>query len=229
MSFISPGYKNPLNVSHDYVFGRFNNIERTKAVLEGHDSKEIGVVIVELMQGAGEAKLRDQAFLEYLREATARIGAVLIFDETITSRFFYGGLQGWLNATPDVTTMGKHFGGGFSFGAFGGRQDIMAQFDPRSPTHLHHSGTFNNNMFSMKVGKAGTELLTDERLKPLNAPGDGLRNRLKAISADKDPSHRLVAIACFGSILGVAWISPLRETHRDLYQYREGPDRLYTR
>lgn len=156
ISFISPGYKNPLNVSHDYAFGRFNDIERTKAVLEGHNSKEISVIIVEPMQDAGGAKPGDQAFLGYLREATTRIGAVLIFDETITSRFFYGGLQSWLNATPDVTTMGKHFGGGFSFGAFGGRQDIMAQFDPRSPTHLHHSGTFNNNVFSMKVGIAGT-------------------------------------------------------------------------
>ncbi|KAH7137802.1 aminotransferase class-III [Dactylonectria macrodidyma] len=219
MSFVSAGYKNPLNVPHYYVFGSFNNIEKTKAVLEGLDSKDIGVVIVEPMQGAGGAILGDKAFFEYLREATTRIGAILIFDETITSRFMYGGLQTHLGVTPDMTTIGKHFGGGFSFGAFGGGVDIMAQFDPHSPSHLHHSGTFNNNVFSMKVGVAGTKLLTDENLKALNALGNKLRSRLEDILAAKDPSGKLAAIAGFGSILGVGWISPSGPTHRDLFYH----------
>ncbi|KAJ3456024.1 hypothetical protein MRS44_016047 [Fusarium solani] len=219
MSFASAGDKSPLNVSHDYVFGVFNNIEKTKAVLEGPDSSNIGVVIVEPMQGAGGAKLGDKAFFEYLREATIKIGAILIFDETITSRFVYGGLQTHLDVTPDMTTMGKHFGGGFSFGAFGGREDIMAQFDPHSPSHLHHSGTFNNNVFSMKVGVVGTKLLTDESLKKLNALGDKLRGRLNDILAAKDPSRKLAIITGFGSILGVGWISPSGPIHRDLFYH----------
>ncbi|KAH7141736.1 aminotransferase class-III [Dactylonectria macrodidyma] len=219
MSFVTAGYKNPLNVPHDYVFGYFNDVDKTKAVLEGPDSKDIAAIIVEPMQGAGGAKLGDKAFLEFLRHAATRNGTLLIFDETITSRFAYGGLQIHFGITPDLTTMGKHFGGGFSFGAFGGRADIMAQFDPHSPSHLHHSGTFNNNVFSMKVGAVGTKLLTDEKLKGLNAMGDKLRGRLKDILAKKDRSKELAVIAGFGSILGVGWISACGPTHRDLFYH----------
>lgn len=220
MSFVSAGHKNPLNVPHDYLYGTFNNIESTKQVLEGEHSGDIAVVLVEPMQGAGGAILADRAFLQYLREATSRIGAVLIFDETITSRFAYGGLQSHLGVTPDMTTMGKHFGGGFTFGAFGGRADIMAQFDPHSPSHLHHSGTFNNNVFSMKVGVAGTKLMTDARLNALNALGDGLRRRLQKVLDDKAPGGKLGVIAGFGSVIGIGWVSTTEgSTHRDLFYH----------
>ncbi|KAH6616049.1 aminotransferase class-III [Chaetomium sp. MPI-SDFR-AT-0129] len=219
MSFVSAGRKNPLNVPHDYFYGAFNDIEKTKLVLEGPDRHDIAVVMVEPMQGAGGAIVADRGFLEYLREATARIGAVLLFDETITSRLAYGGLQTQLGVVPDMTTMGKHFGGGFSFGAFGGRADIMAQFDPHSPSHLHHSGTFNNNVFSMKVGAVGTRLLTDERLTSLNALGDGLRSRLQKVLGAKDPARKLAAITGFGSIIGVGWVSAEGATHRDLFYH----------
>ena len=51
-----------------------------------------------------------------------------------------------------------------SFGAFGGRHDLMAHFDPRQPAPLVHAGTFNNNVLSMSAGIAGlTRVLTDER------------------------------------------------------------------
>ena len=42
---------------------------------------------------------------------------------------------------PDLTTLGKYLGGGLSFGAFGGRADLMAAFDPARPDALFHAGT----------------------------------------------------------------------------------------
>ena len=65
-----------------------------------------------------------------LRRLTADAGAVLIFDEVMTSRLALGGCQGLLSITPDMTTLGKYLAGGLSFGAFGGRADLMAAFDP---------------------------------------------------------------------------------------------------
>ena len=78
-------------------------------------------------------------------------GAVLIFDEVMTSRLAVGGAQALLGITPDMTTLGKYLGGGLSFGAFGGRADLMATFDP-ARGGLSHAGTFNNNAFTMAVG-----------------------------------------------------------------------------
>jgi len=41
--------------------------------------------------------------------------------------------------------MGKYMAGGMSFGAFGGRSDVMELFS----SSLSHAGTFNNNVMSM--------------------------------------------------------------------------------
>jgi len=87
------------------------------------------------MLGAGGCIPADPAFLAMLRSETARRGAVLIFDEVMTSRLAPGGRQALLDIVPDMTTLGKYIGGGMAFGAFGGRADIMAQSIRAVPTH----------------------------------------------------------------------------------------------
>ena len=69
-------------------------------------------------------------FLAALREMTRAYGIVLIFDEVITLRVAYGGMQSVVGVTPDMTTMAKIIGGGFPVGAVGGSAAIMAVFDP---------------------------------------------------------------------------------------------------
>ena len=108
-----------------------------------------------------------------LREETARHGIVLIFDEVMTSRLHPGGLSAKLGIEPDLKTLGKYVGGGMSFGAFGGRRQIMELFDPTKPNALPHAGTFNNNTLTMTVGAvAMTEIFTPEACTALNARGD---------------------------------------------------------
>jgi glutamate-1-semialdehyde 2,1-aminomutase len=68
-----------------------------------------------------------------------------------------------------------------SFGAFGGRADLMERFDPRRPDAFQHAGTFNNNVLTMNAGLVGlTELYTPHRALALNASGDSLRDRLNS-------------------------------------------------
>ena len=111
-----------------------------------------------------------------------RVGALLILDEVMTSRLSPGGLQAVRGVKPDLTTFGKYIGGGMSFGAFGGRADIMDLFDPRRPDALPHAGTFNNNVLTMSAGLTGlTEVYTPEAARALNARGDALRERLNAL------------------------------------------------
>ena len=132
--------------------------------------------------GGGGCIAASPEFLNMLREATTRVGALLILDEVMTSRLSPGGLQQVRGIKPDLTTFGKYIGGGMSFGAFGGRADIMDLFDPRRPDALPHAGTFNNNVLTMSAGLAGlTEVYTPDAARALNARGDALRERLNAL------------------------------------------------
>ena len=102
----------------------------------------------------------------------------------MTSRLAPGGLQAMLGITPDMTTLGKYIGGGMSFGAFGGRRRLMAAVRPAPRRALPHAGTFNNNVLTMSAGLAGlTEIYTPDAAEPLNARGDGLRERLECRAA----------------------------------------------
>lgn len=106
----------------------------------------------------------------------------------MTSRLAPGGLAELYHLQPDLKTMGKYLGGGLAFGAFGGRAEIMAVFDPRPdalhPMHLPHHGTFNNNTLAMHAGHAGlTKAYTPEMCNALNAQGDWLRAQLAARTA----------------------------------------------
>ncbi|KAH6695498.1 pyridoxal phosphate-dependent transferase [Plectosphaerella plurivora] len=192
---------NPLNIPHDYVLGAYNDIEKTRSVLSG----EIGVIVVEPMQSAGGMRPADEEFLRYLRRAADVLGCLLIFDEVVTSRLDYGGLQGRYQIFPDITTLGKYLGGGLPFGAFGGKKQIMEQFDPTSgaATKLFHSGTFNNNTFTMSAGVAAAKIVTKEAIERTNALGDRVRRGINEMAADR--RDRIVAIG-IGSCVGIRFL-----------------------
>jgi glutamate-1-semialdehyde 2,1-aminomutase len=168
------------NVPHDFIVSTYNDVEGTQRLIETHRD-ELAAILVEPMLGSGGCIPGDRRFLEALRHASSACGAALIFDEVMTSRLSSGGLQEALGLTADLTTLGKYLGGGFSFGAFGGRKDIMGQFDPRRPNALPHAGTFNNNIVTMSAGVAGLRnVLTRAAADALNARGEALRQRLNA-------------------------------------------------
>ena len=171
---------NQINVPFDWVFAPYNDVAATKALIERH-SGDLAAVIVEPMQGSGGCIPAEQSFLSMLRAETEKAGALLAFDEVMTSRLAPGGLQTRYGIRPDLMTLGKYIGGGMSFGAFGGRADLMRRFDPRTPGALGHAGTFNNNALTMTAGTvAMTEVVTQEALDRVNTLGDRLRQRLQA-------------------------------------------------
>src|SRR5690606_5470971 len=99
-----------------------------------------------------------------------------------TSRLGPHGRQGQLGTAPDLTTLGKYIGGGMSFGAFGGRSDVMALFDPRHPDALSPARTSNNNVLTVSAGIVGLrDLYTADAALTLNALGDSMRERLNAV------------------------------------------------
>lgn len=175
--------RHPLTAPFEFIVAPYNDVNGTTALLAEHAS-DIAAVIVEPMQGSGGCIPATREFLQHLREWTALHGAVLIFDEVMTSRLSYGGMQAVHSITPDMTTLGKYLGGGFSFGAFGGKSDIMSMFNPLRPNAIGHAGTFNNNIFTMTAGAAGMKhILTKALITEVNDRGERLRARLNEIAA----------------------------------------------
>ncbi|KAJ4380992.1 hypothetical protein N0V86_003339 [Didymella sp. IMI 355093] len=202
------------NLPHEFVVGEYNDIGTTQQLLHN----DIGAIIVEPLQSAGGVISATREFLHFLREAATSLKAVLIFDEVVTSRLDYHGLQGFYGITPDMTTLGKWIGGGFSFGCFGGRRDIMEQFDPSKPGHLAHSGTFNNNVFTMTAGIAGLQVVTAVEIARMNAMGERLRDGINRLASESGFGSQIGAQG-FGSIIGIKFLGAENEVLRDTFYF----------
>ncbi len=152
-----------LNIPYDFVLADYNDTEGAQEVIR-KTGDELAAVIVEPILGAGGNIPGNRAFLEMLRRTTREVGALLIFDEVKTARIGPAGTQGLLGIDPDLTTLGKFIGGGLTTGAFGGKAEIMAHYNPKQQGSWNHAGTFNNNICSMAAGCAALgKIYTPER------------------------------------------------------------------
>lgn len=194
------GGASPINAPYPIVMGQYNNPEFTLPLIEQH-ADSLAAILIEPMMGGAGCITADAGFLAELRASADRHGIVLIFDEVMTSRLSPGGLQARFGVTPDMTSFGKYLGGGLTFGAFGGREDIMAQFDPRRPDASPHAGTFNNNVLTMSAGLTGLrEIYTPDVAIRHNERGDRFRAQLNDIAADRGVP---VLVSGLGSLMCV--------------------------
>ena len=146
-----------INLPHGWVLSIYNDVADIASLLSSLPADSIAAILIEPMLDTGGAIAASPPFLKFLREYASSHGALLVFDEVMTSRLSYRGLGHKLGIRPDMMTLGKWVGGGMSFGAFGGRVDIMSMFDPTRGGNLAHAGTLNNNIMSMAAGCAGCE------------------------------------------------------------------------
>ena len=175
-----------LNVPFDFVLADFNDIEGTAGLID-RVRDELAAVIVEPILGAGGNIQANRDFLYMLREKTAEVGALLIFDEVKTARHGPAGIQGLLGIEPDLTTLGKFIGGGLPTGAFGGPAHVMAHFNPKQKGTLAHAGTFNNNVCSMAAGcVAMSEIFTPVRATEFYEWSEAFRQSLNEMFAQKE-------------------------------------------
>ena len=190
----------PLNLPIKTLIATYNDPDGATAMIRAY-AQELAAVIVEPMLGGGGCIPGEREFLAALRRACSEHNVVLIFDEVMTSRLSTGGYQAMIGVTPDMTTLGKYLGGGMSFGAFGGRADLMSRFDPERPDAWPHAGTFNNNVLSMAAGLAGLkQLLTATALDELNAKGEKMRQAINKIAERHDVGLKSTGA---GSFVGI--------------------------
>jgi glutamate-1-semialdehyde 2,1-aminomutase len=179
MTFL-PGSE-PLRVPFEFTVLPYNDVDAVEAEFATRGD-EIACVLVEPMLGAGGCIPASPGFLTVLRSLIRAHGSLLVLDEVMTSRLAVGGAQERYAVEADLTVLGKYFGGGLSFGAFGGPKEVMAAYDP-ARGGLTHGGTFNNNAFTMSVGPAVAGMLDADTLARLNERGDRLRERLGEVLA----------------------------------------------
>ncbi len=177
----------------------YNDVGQLEAVME-EEGREVAAIILEPVTGTGVFAGTPEYFAAARRLAD-RHGALLICDEVITLRLAFSGYQEALGVRPDLTTMGKIIGGGLPVGAFGGRSDVMAIFDPSAPHHLHHSGTFNGNLLTMAAGRVTLDLLTRKEIERINALGERLADGLRRSLVERPDLQGVVN--CCGSLVHV--------------------------
>jgi glutamate-1-semialdehyde 2,1-aminomutase len=171
----------PEAVASQTLVAEFNDVHSVHACLDA-EGEHIAAVIIEPVVGNMGVIPPEPGFLEALREATSRVGALLIFDEVITGfRLAYGGVQTRLGIDPDLTVLGKIVGGGLPLAAFGGKRKIMEQLAPLGP--VYQAGTLSGNPLAVAAGLQTLALLakpgTYERLEVLGAQLEaGLRTAL---------------------------------------------------
>lgn len=198
--FYFRGKGSAVNAPFDYLMGTYNDIEQVRALVAPHRG-DLAAILIEPMLGGGGCIPATREFLADLRALASETGAILIFDEVMTSRLAPGGLQEVHGINPDMTTLGKYVGGGMSFGAFGGRADLMRWFDPRNKQGFQHAGTFNNNVLTMNAGYVGlTEVYKPADAVKLNKFGDGLRERLNAVARRRGLAMQFTGL---GSMIGL--------------------------
>jgi glutamate-1-semialdehyde 2,1-aminomutase len=182
--FVFSGAKrSPIVAPFNFIVAPYNNWGGTLPLLET-DKDDIACVVIEAHQGSGGCIPAKPEFLKHIEAWTRKHNCIFILDEVMTSRLAGGGLQEVHGIKPDMTTLGKYVGGGFSFGAFGGRADIMEHYNPLRPGFIGHAGTFNNNVFTMSAGAAGYgKVFTPNVAAELTVKGNRLRDRLNAIAA----------------------------------------------
>jgi glutamate-1-semialdehyde 2,1-aminomutase len=170
------------------------------AQLERH-AGELAALLAEPVQGSAGMLALDAEYLRAVRSATRRLGILLVFDEVVSLRVAYGGAEEHFGIRPDMTCLGKLIGGGLPLGAFGGREEIMALFDPSNgPPAIPHPGSYNANPVSLAAGLATMELLTRDAVVRLNAMGDLARRRIEEAFDEADVPATITGL---GSLFGI--------------------------
>lgn len=202
----------PRNTLDTVLVTPFNDIAAAERLITKH-AADISAVIVEPVMGSAGMIPAERDFLVALRDLTSQHGIVLIFDEVMAFRLEPGGVQSHYGVAPDLTAFAKIIGGGFPVGAFGGRADIMAQFDPSRPNPLWQSGTFNGNAITMVAGIAAMEHYPAAEVARINALGERLRNGLSSAIQDAGLPGKAIG---YGSFAGVHFVDGPIRNYRDV-------------
>lgn len=184
--------------------------------------EDVACVIVEPVAANMGLVAPAPGFLQSLRDACDRVGALLVFDEVITGfRLGPGGAQERFGVRPDLSCFGKVIGGGLPIGAFGGRADVMAELAPLGP--VYQAGTLSGNPLATAAGLATLELLDEHAYRMLDGRAEQLAGWLRDVLTE---AGLPVQVPVVGPLLGLFFGE---EVPVDYDGARRTDERLYAR
>jgi glutamate-1-semialdehyde 2,1-aminomutase len=216
----------PAGVLRDVIVLPYNDLAACDRILRAHKD-EVGALIMEPIVSSFGYVPGDPEFLRGIRKLTEELNIVLIYDEVQSLRVAPGGAQELLGVTPDLSCFGKIIGGGLPIGAFGGRRDIMAQFDPTAAggARITHAGTFNANPMTLVAGEAVMRALTPPIYRRLAEVGGAPRQKLRLAGLGEPLRQKLRrALAATGvptQVTGIASLFGIHFNARPIKSYRD--------
>ena len=162
--------KSTQKLSHAFAY---NDLDSLDTLLNSHRG-EFAAIVIEPMN----ISWPKSGFLESVQERAHAIGALLVFDETITGfRFSNGGAQELFGVTPDLATFGKGLANGFPLSAVAGRADIMAEME-----EVFFSFTMGGETLSLAAALATLDKLCSHNIvNRLAATGDAISTGLESL------------------------------------------------
>jgi glutamate-1-semialdehyde 2,1-aminomutase len=149
----------PESVQGEMLVAPFNDLVAATEIVHAHHDELAGIIVEPMQRLIPPAP----GFLQGLRDLATEYGIPLIFDEVVTGfRLAYGGAQEYYGVTPDVCTLGKVIGGGYTLSAVTGRAEIMAHFDRGrvgAPEFMPQLGTLSGNPIAAVAGLAALKVL----------------------------------------------------------------------
>jgi glutamate-1-semialdehyde aminotransferase/spore coat polysaccharide biosynthesis protein SpsF (cytidylyltransferase family) len=154
----------------------YNDLASLRRLFDAYPGEFAAVIMepVGVVEPAGN-------FLREVAALTRANGAVLIYDEVVTSfRVALGGAQEHYGVTPDLAAVGKAMANGFPVAAVVGRRDIMQVFD-----EIFFSFTFGGEVLSLAAAKATiTRLRQGDVIPHLWRQGRTLQEGYNALAAE---------------------------------------------
>jgi glutamate-1-semialdehyde 2,1-aminomutase len=173
----------PSTVAELTVRFRYNDLDGLRALFARHPGR-----IACIMLEAATAIEPEPGFLEGVREACDRDGALLILDEMITGfRWHNGGAQAVYDIRPDLSCFGKGLGNGFAVSALVGRREHMERGG------LSHAGervfllstTHGAETVGLAAARATMHVYrTEPVIETLYARGERLQSGVRAAAED---------------------------------------------
>ena len=133
-------------ISKNTLVVPYNDSHTLEQVLS--KNKDVAGLIIEPVLANMGLILPEKNFLSDVRKITKQHDVPLIFDEVVTGfRVSNGGAQKTFKIKPDITTLGKALGNGFTIAAVGGRKEIMNKLAPGG--NVYQASTFAGNPISV--------------------------------------------------------------------------------
>ncbi|MDP6793921.1 MAG: aminotransferase class III-fold pyridoxal phosphate-dependent enzyme [Verrucomicrobiota bacterium] len=201
------------SVERDVLVAPYNDLAATQQILTDH-AADLAAVIVEPLH---RCIAPVDGFLQGLREATTRLGIVLVFDEVVTGfRLALGGAQEYYGVSPDLVAYGKGLGGGFPIGAYGGQSGIMEVVNEQrlpGPNYAWSASTTGGNPVSSAAALAAIDVFSEPGVYDrLHSLGSQLRT---VLGQALDQAGEATQVLGDGPLAQAAFLDRPVHSHRD--------------